>query len=711
MDAFRLSPRLRPLLSDPAKPFIHRDLSWLQFNERVLSEAKDASNPLLERVKFLAISVSNLDEFFMIRMASLRRSISLATRKGERSSATRLTQIQTQILNAVQKFAVDQSKTAETLSKELEPQGVQLVFDLGTSESLVAAAKATFERDILPELQAPETYKAKDLNLLENLQSAVIYDSGRWFRIPKKIKPVLVFTDSGTGKTYLFFLDVLLSRFLGEAFGVTGHPVVIRLTRDADLTVDFDEEDSESIPDVIRSGLGKREKGRPIRLQFQCKQWDKKTQERVSSIQGVFKLKSQQVYRAQKTYCFNGLWSSLGILPAQLLERSEMVYPPVHPPIPVEFRKTEKIFQQLSTRDFLLHHPYDSFDAYVKWIEASCKDPDVTSIEMTVYRMDALSPVIELLKSACLRKKVRVVIELRARFDELNNLRLADELRKAGVLVTFGFGDLKVHAKVTLVTRMEGGIERRYTHLSTGNYNSVTARQYTDLAILTADPIVGEDARVFFDSLYGGKIPQAFKRLIHAPTKLHRRIIQLIDNEVTAVKSGKPGRIVVKLNALVDEAVIQRLYDASQAGVKIDLIVRGACSLIPGVKNLSENIRVVSIVDRFLEHSRIYFFETTKTLYLSSADWMPRNFYSRLELAFPVLDERLYQHLEKVVIPAYLGDRVKGRELTSDGVWKKRSIAAGQEPLRSQQRLQELADTVYKGTPLEQNTGAHSPRA
>jgi polyphosphate kinase len=329
--------------------------------------------------------------------------------------------------------------------------------------------------------------------------------------------------------------------------------------------------------------------------------------------------------------------------------------------------------------------------------------------------MDALSAVIEALKGAAATKRIRVIIELRARFDELNNLILAEELRKAGVDVAFGFGQMKLHAKIALVTRNEPEGPRLYTHLSTGNYNSTTARQYTDLAILTASQDVGADARLFFDSVWRGEVPTAFKQLVSAPAKLHRRLINHIDAETEAAKQGKKARIVAKVNALVDDVVVEQLYKASQAGVQVDLIVRGACSLIPGVPGLSENIRVISVVDRYLEHSRIYFFENSKSLYLSSADWMPRNFFSRLEIAFPIIDPHLYEYISQVVIPLYLADTVKAKELTPQGTWKKRSLSSlnaqtskvaeamfGRKPVRSQFLLEELAVREYAGTPLAQ---------
>jgi polyphosphate kinase len=328
--------------------------------------------------------------------------------------------------------------------------------------------------------------------------------------------------------------------------------------------------------------------------------------------------------------------------------------------------------------------------------------------------MDALSPVIEELKSAAkTKKRVRVIIELRARFDEMNNLRLAEDLRKSGVEVAFGFGQLKVHAKVALVTRQEKDGERLYTHLSTGNYNAATARAYEDLAILTARPTFGEDARLFFDAVCRGQVPTGFKTIVPAPARLHRLLLQLIEAETAAAQAGRPASLFAKVNALVDEGIIESLYRASQAGVRVNLMVRGACSLIPGVKGLSDNIRVLSIVDRFLEHSRIFYFGDSNRMYLSSADWMPRNFFSRLEVAFPILDDRLQHFIRDVVIPIYLSDTVKARELTPQGTWRKRATSVSHSipdslrlpaPVRAQSCFEDLARRAYRGTPLCRET-------
>jgi polyphosphate kinase len=698
-------PTLPNLLTSPGSPLIHRDLSWLQFNERVLAEAQLESSPLLERVKFLGISSNNLDEFFMIRYASLVRSIHSASRN-DKKSALHLLRIRNNILEAVHRFSQKQSKILNQLSFNLSSHRIFLDRTLGKP-----ARARIFENEILPKLGAPEPFSFSKLHQLENLQVGVIYPNRFWFRIPKALPLFYSAWDKESESLSCFFLDEILFDELGRNFNLPHDPVLVRLTRDSDFTADLHEEDPETIPDIVRMSLGRREKGRPVRLQYR----GKTTKEFLNSTAHALKLTASQLVSTRTSLVLHGVSSIRNALPESITNQAGMSYPPLISITPKPFLKADQIFDRLDQKDLLLHHPYDSFDAYVCWIRAACQDPHVTQIQQTVYRMDTLSPVIEALKQAAPHKKVRVVIELRARFDELNNLKLADELRKAGVEVAFGFGKLKLHGKVALVTRQVGDHIKLYAHLSTGNYHATTARQYTDLAILTANPTICMDVHHFFETVLQGKIPTDFKSLISAPTKLHRRLLAHIQAEIEAARRGEKARIVAKVNALVDDSVILQLYQASQAGVQVDLIVRGACSLIPGLKGLSENIRVVSIIDRFLEHSRIYYFSHAQAIYLSSADWMPRNFFSRLELAFPILDPDIYRYIERFIIPLYLADTVKSRELTPEGKWKRRKnlsgrpeslhtlnqvLSPGEKNVRSQFLLEEVANREYLGTPL-----------
>jgi polyphosphate kinase len=672
------------LLSVPGIPLIHRDLSWLQFNDRVLFEALDKNNPLLERLKFLAITQSNLDEFFMIRLASMTRA----------TQDERHTRILSSILKKVHRFGLRQAEAFYELQHGLRKHDIVLVYQPEVHSPMFKMGKRIFDSLVLPKLETPKDFSSQNLSQLENLQMVFVYEDHVWFRIPKTLAPALWVRDEETSQIFIFFLDDLLRSHLGSVFGFKGEPSILRLTRDADFTVEIGDE-TTSIPDVIRSGISGREKGRAVRLQYQHLSPKLRSQ-----CTAALKLREDQVVPTPTTFCLYGLWTVFHQLPDGLSKKKKLNYPAQQPSIYQPFRKPESVFEVLKRQDILLHHPYDAFDCYTSWIESACKDPNVIQIEQTVYRIDAVSSLIESLKQAAKEKKIRVVIELRARFDESNNLRLADELRQAGAEVAFGFGKLKLHAKVALVTRKEGQDIRRYTHLSTGNYNAATARKYVDLAVITSNPEIGEDARHFFDAVCKREIPSSFKRLVPAPTRLHKLVQQQIEAETKAAMAGKSARIFAKVNALVDDSIIESLYRASQAGVQVDLLVRGACSLVPGVRGLSENIRVLSIVDRYLEHSRIYYFQSAQAMYLSSADWMPRNFFSRLELAFPVLDPHLFQYIEETIIPTYLQDNVKARELTPKGTWRDMKATLLRHKHRAQFKFEEYAVNGYENTAL-----------
>ncbi len=713
-----LLPTLPSLLGARNAPFVHRDLSWLQFNERVLAESRLAANPLLERCKFLAITQSNLDEFFMIRFSSLNRSISNAS-KSDLKLEKRLIRIRQNILDAVAKFVNRQKETLQHLSVELAQSDIHMVRGAAKDTPEYALGKKIFLDQIFPLLGPFQPYALQQLSGLENLQWGVYLHPEYWMPLPKNLPTVIVHPTAKSSALHVFFLDDLIQSHLAEAFGFNrGQLGILRLTRDGDLSVEISDVDSESIPDLVRTSIRTREKGRPARLQWSGNIPPQILQKALH----LFRFEPGQIISSQNTMSLSGLWTLYQQVPEKHPAKTPLKFPSLHSHTLREFKRTEKMFERLQTRDFLLHHPYDSFDNYVAFIREACADSKVEQIDLTVYRVDALSPVIDALKGAAKKKRIRVVIELRARFDELNNLQLADDLRKVGVQVSFGFGKLKLHAKLTLVTRIENDGPRYYSHLSTGNYNAATARQYTDLAIISGNQEIGLDVKQFFDSVTARKEPSTFKHLVSAPSRLHRKLMSLIQAEVEAAKAGKKAKIFAKMNALVDEAIVAQLYEASQAGVQIDLVVRGACSLIPGVKGLSENIRVVSIVDRFLEHSRIYYFENSKSLYLSSADWMPRNFFSRLEIAFPVLDSRIYQYLEEVLIPIYLLDTVKARELVPQGTWRKRSVAQlrigdkvalplilEKKNVNAQNVFEELSQNGYQGTPLFNSQKPASP--
>jgi polyphosphate kinase len=685
-------------------PIINRDLSWLQFNMRVLEEAEDKDNPLLERVKFLAITSSNLDEFQMVRVSALLRLINAEQRGGKGEEISQ--QLLEQIDQVVRSFLSRKKRAFIQLQGELAENKI-IIHSATSPFTKGEVGKELFTSRILPHLSAPESFSVEKLKDLANLAVAVILPGQLWLPIPRALPLMYYFLDSEK-QLHFFFLDHLLLSHLWPQNNVQESTEcgLIRITRGADQKIELSSSDPEVIPDMVLAGIKSRDSGLPVRLQLYPKSFSK---DQLETTQAAFKINKSLIYIEDETLFLRGLWS-VSLKTAELLpDKKELAAKALVPKIPPAFRNQGAIFSDLERRDYLLHHPYDSFDAYVAFIEAACSDKNVSKIEQTIYRMDAVSPVIKLLCHAAPKKEVHVVIELRARFDELNNLYLAEELRKAGVKVTFASGNLKLHAKIALITRSTSDGERYYTHLSTGNYNAATARQYTDLGLLTANPEIGQDARLFFDAIYSGKEPSSFKRLVIAPQFLARRIFSYIKAEAEAARQGKEARIFAKVNTLVDQKVIEALYEASRAGVRIDLVVRGACSLVPELPGLSENIRVISVVDRFLEHSRIYYFENSAKLYLSSADWMPRNFFSRLEIAYPVLDKRVFSFIKEIVIPAYLRDNIKARRLNSKGEWKRVSLKdikkiensrENTAAMRAQLYFTQLAEQDYLGTPL-----------
>ncbi len=686
------------LLIDPERPFIDRDLSWLQFNGRVLAEGQDPSVPLLERLRFLGISSSNLDEFFMIRFASLSRELINLGRstKVKRGSIKRLRSVRAEMLKAITVFSAQQTKILGDLEKDLARADITMVRGLPKQAWAYRLAREVFYHEVLPHLERPKYFTLQEVRRLLNLQIALVFSDHMLLPIPRSLEHVF-WRRLSKKRIAVFFLDDLLLTFAGQAFGETSSPLMIRITRDCDVRVDLDQEDPAAVPDIVREKIKSRETRKSVRLQLR----GNVSMPQVQDIADTLRLPREQVFRVEHPLLLHGAFRLVNYLGEALSDRPTLFYPAFKPVVPKAFTKAKNVFAEIRKHDHLIHHPYDSFVAYENFIAAAADDPDVESIQQTVYRVDAVSRVTQMLKRAAKTKKVRVVIEPRARFDEINNIALAEELREAGVDVVFATGKLKMHAKIALVVRKEGGRRESFTHLSTGNYNAVTARVYTDLAVVTADREIGKDAEIFFKSVRKGVMPEGLTKLVLAPTGLHRKVIALIKAETAAAKKGKDARIMAKVNALVDPKVVEMLYEASQAGVKIDLQVRGACSLVPGVVGLSDNVRVISVVDRFLEHSRIYYFQHCNQMFLSSADWMPRNFFSRLEIAFPVLDPRIFQFISETLLPVGLNDREKGRMLTRLGIWRSRPSVKEQAHPRSQEFFKELAENRYKGTSLE----------
>ncbi len=679
--------------------FLNRELSWLAFNERVLSEARNPELPLYERIKFLGITSSNLDEFFMVRVAGLKHQ----QLQGGVADLPADGMLPSEQLGAISEITHAMVELQYAIWKrELVPllsaQGMALVGRHGLKLEQRAAAKAYFQASVFPALTPLAVdpvhpfphLRNKSINLALALRRA----AGRKKRAPGEtslavvqvpsVLPRLVALPHSRGTDRLLLEDLILMH-AGDLF--PGYEVessaIFRLTRNWDL--DIDEEESQDLLASIQQELRKRDRGAVVRLEIDAS----------ASVNLEVQLTAALDLLPLDVYRLDG--------PAQLQDlaalgdadpRPETKVEPFVPVIPAAINAAESLLQLVGQRDILLHHPYESFDCVVRFVEEAADDPNVLAIKQTLYRTTGDSAVGRALMRASENgKQVAVLVELKARLDEANNIAWARRMEESGVHVAYGLIGLKTHCKVTLVVRREGTGIRRYAHLGTGNYNSTTARAYTDLSLFTARPEVTEDVSALFNLLTGYSTQPAWRRLAVAPVSLQTKILALIAREASKAARGEPGRIIAKLNALVDPDVILALYAASQAGVEIDLLIRGICCLRPQVPGLSEHIRVVSIVDRFLEHSRTFAFGQglQADVFISSADWMPRNFHRRVEVLVPVEDVDLKNRILHEVLGIGLRDNVKARRLNSQGKYVSIPLAPGAELVRSQHQFLELA--------------------
>jgi polyphosphate kinase len=691
--------------------FINRELSWLEFNRRVLEEAQDATQPLIERVKFLGIFSSNLDEFFEIRVAGIKQQI-----ESETSDVGPDGLSPTEIFNAIQRTAHEMVATQYALwNTEIAPllakNGIRVhnVAQLNTKRA--AWARRFFQEEVFPML-TPLAVDASHpfpqlLNKSHNLLIRAKTERGGELlhaivQVPR-VLPRLILMPRTRGDDepwdYIYLAD-LIKHHIGDLFpGLILDGVhAFRVTRNSDLYVD--DEEAENLLRSIEHELRRSSRGDAVRLEVET-DCPKDFRELLLEF---FDLGELDLYKVE------GPLSMTHLMPlvtndafAKLRDR---VFQPVRDPaLPVH----ADIFDVMRKQDILLHHPYESFDHVVELIEKAATDPQVLAIKITLYRTSGDSPVVEaLINAASAGKQVTALVELRARFDEAANIQWARQLEEAGAHVVYGVVGLKTHCKALLIVRRDADRLRHYVHLGTGNYHPRTARIYTDFSLLTTNPKITEELAIVFNTLTGLAGYPGLEKLIVAPFDMSRRVIGFIERERDNAIAGKPARIIVKLNALVDQEIIEKLYEASCAGVKIDLIVRGICCLRPGIPELSENIRVISIVGRFLEHSRIYYFENAgdPVLYLSTADWMPRNLVRRVEIAFPIEDAALRKEIIEVTLPALLNDRVKTRELQRDGTYvrlhPKEGEPASQAQLffrqNSRNQAKRLADTKKRRT-------------
>ncbi|HVG63844.1 MAG TPA: polyphosphate kinase 1 [Hyalangium sp.] len=694
-------------LNDP-QLYINREQSWLAFNTRVLADVRDSSLPIYERLKFFAITTSNLDEFFMVRVAGLKQQ--LASGVAETAADGMLPADQLAVISDQVHTMVDEVYRLwrEELLPKLASHGVAVLTRDKLTADQKAAAKAYFSASVFPALTPLAVdpghpfphLRNKSLNVAVLLRREgpkrkrnVRETSLAVVQVPSVLSRLVTLPAPQGTVLAVLPLEELISLCAGELF--PGYAVEqtasFRVTRNWDLNVD--EEESADLLSTIQDELRRRDRGAAVRLELDAAA----SAELETALTAALKLGTPDVYRLQ-----GPLQPSDLMMLTDLDARPELRVEPFIPAVPPALRDDDPVMSVIAKRDILLHHPYDSFDPVVRFLEEAAEDPNVLAIKQTLYRTSGDSPIARALTRAVENgKQVAVLVEIKARLDEANNIAWARRMEESGVHVVYGLIGLKTHCKVALVVRREGNGIRRYVHLGTGNYNPTTARQYTDLSLFTARQEIAEDVTALFNMLTGYSTAPQWKRLAVAPMGLQEKVLGLINRETEKAKKGEPARIVAKMNSLVDASVIKALYAASQAGVRIDLLVRGICCLRPGVPGVSENIRVTSVVDRFLEHSRVFAFgEGAQTeVWLSSADWMPRNFLRRIETMFPVEEPVLRQRLLDEVLGVSLKDNVKARRLQRDGSY----VPVGQDgaPVRSQTVLLELARRMADPKPIE----------
>lgn len=691
--------------------YINRELSWLEFNERVLEEARDPSNPLLERLRFLAISGSNLDEFFEVRVAGLQAQLydNLEPQDTPPDGMGPLTQL-SELSRRAHEFV---AKQYETWHYQIRPQlaehGILICDHEELTESQNAFLDKYFDSQVYPVLTPlaidpahpfPHLHN-KSLNLILRIET-IGQDTPRQLyavlQVPSVLSRLVPLPDEGGSKRRFVLLEDVIGPRLDALFGgfKVAARVAFRVTRNSDLTIQETEVKS-SLLSTIQETLRQRKWGAAVRLEIS----DRADEGFLAQLQTApaLDLDDRDVYKVSGPIDLTAL-----VALCKLEGFRELKEAPFEPQVVAPLANRANIFAAIRDQDLLVHHPYESFSSVVQLIEQASEDPQVLAIKQTLYRTADDNPIINALARAAENgKQVTALVELQARLDEENNIVKARALQKAGVHVVYGMVGLKTHCKAALVVRREHDGIRRYVHLGTGNYNPTTARIYTDLSFFTCRPDFGEDASALFNLLTGYSQGHAWRKLIVAPMHLADRLISLIDRERQHAESGVPARIIAKMNSLVDPSAIEALYAASRAGVRIDLIVRGICCLRPGVPGVSENIRVISLVDKFLEHSRIAYFQNgdNPQVFLSSADWMPRNFRRRVEIMFPIEDPRLQNRIVEGILSVVLMDNVKARNLQPDATYTRVPPPKPGEPvIRSQVEFQNMARELSTADPI-----------
>lgn len=683
---------------DLTKPeyFYNRELSWLKFNLRVLKEAMVKDTPLLERLKFIAISASNLDEFFMVRVAGLWSNFDSGVEKRDASGMSVHEQL-VAISQAAHEQVRTQTKSLIALMAEMD--AVKLHFR--RVKDLSELGKDWLEeyyREVVFPVLTPMAVDAsrpfpflanKTLNLAVELIKGDGEHSMGLIQVPSVLDRIVEVEPEGK-RTFVFLEDIIASHCHDLFKGCHILDMVsFRVTRDSDL--DLEEDDSVDLMKEVEESLRKRKRGAAVRLEI-FKTNNNRIKKFLEENLDVTEMEVYEINGPLDPTCFFKFIGMKGMWP--------WLYEPFVPQRPLELPDDSDLFAAIRENDILLHHPYESFDPVVKLVSDAADDPQVLAIKQTLYRVSGNSPIVAALARAAENgKQVTVLVELKARFDEENNILWARRLEKAGCHVIYGLVGLKTHAKIILIVRKEDNGIKRYLHLGTGNYNDSTAKLYTDLGLMTANDEFGSDASAFFNLLSGYSEPPVWNKLVMAPLGLREKIYALIDNEIAMVRAGREGHIIAKMNSLIDQPVIQKLYEASAAGVHIDLIVRGICGLRTGIEGISDNITVRSIVGRQLEHSRIFWFANggEEQLYLSSADWMPRNLNDRVELFFPVETEEHIRRI-KALLDLYLRDNVGAHMMQSNGTYRR--VRNKLEPVSAQSTLYEMAQLAVTADKL-----------
>ncbi|MCC6742741.1 MAG: polyphosphate kinase 1 [Acidobacteria bacterium] len=668
----------------------NRELSWIEFNRRVLEEGIDHGNPLLERLKFLAIFSTNLDEFFMIRVSGLMQQVDAGVTVLSPDGLSPANQLKS-ISEKLRPMTDELTRCiVNEILPELDSHGIRILRYKHLTPVQQEEMRQYFQSYIFPILTPLAVDPSHPFPYISNLSlnlAMMVRPKEKGAHEPRfarlKVPPIVARLLPVSGDTHAFvFLEEVIAANVEALFPemhVTNiHP--FRVTRDADLEIEQDE--AGDLLKTVERQLRRRRFGSSVRLEIDTGMPPEMAQFLTDSLG----LESDDVFTMDGP-----------LSPADLMQLYKLDFPalkdePFAPVLPAVLRDGEPIFDVLRKQDVVLHHPFDSFAPVVDFVRAAARDPHVLAIKQTLYRTSGDSPIVEALMDACERgKQVAVLVELKARFDEENNIVWARKMERAGVHVVYGLIGLKTHCKLALVVRQEGDGLRRYVHLGTGNYNPATARIYTDIGLLTSNPEIGADATELFNFLTGYSRQTDYRKLFVAPVALREKFIGLIRREADHCRAGKKGRIVAKINSLTDTRIIRALYDASQAGVEIELIVRGVCCLRPGIPGISENIRVRSIVGRFLEHSRIFLFHNDgkDEIYLGSADWMNRNLDRRVETVFPVEEPKARKRITKI-LDAYLLDTVKSRVLDGEGAYERITIPADKAPMNVQEHFLSL---------------------